>query len=291
MWPALWEVSELSNLLIPDSAIVREVFHENDDTSTFTLQFTDAQKRLEYTFRPGQFNMLSIFGVGEAPISISSSHDNRENFTHTIRHVGSLTRMFGKLKAGDLLGVRGPYGNGWPFEQAQGKNLLIVAGGIGLAPLRPAIYNILRQRELFGKVELLYGAKNPGEMLFRHEYSKWAAHLSMLLTVDDAAGFDWNHNQGLVTGLFDKMESVPENTVVLSCGPEIMMKHVIKGLLARGFQSGQLYVSLERKMHCGVKKCGRCQVGSKFVCHDGPVFAYDVFENEPAEIIGVLGRE
>ena len=291
MWPALWEVSKLSNLLIPDSAVVREVFHENSDTSTFTLQFTDALKQKEYSFQPGQFNMLSIFGVGEAPISISSSHGRQENFTHTIRHVGSLTRMFARLKVGDLLGVRGPYGNGWPLKQAQGKNLLIVAGGIGLAPLRPAIYNILEQRDLFGKVELLYGAKNPGEMLFRRECSQWAADLSILLTVDDASGFDWKDNEGLVTGLFDKMDSVPENTVVLSCGPEIMMKHVVKGLLARGFHSGQLYVSLERKMHCGVKKCGRCQVGSKFVCHDGPVFAYDVFENEPAEIIGVLGRE
>ena len=291
MWPALWEVSELSNLLIPDSAIVREVSHENDDTSTFSLQFTDAQKRQEYSFQPGQFNMLSIFGVGEAPISISSSHGSQENFTHTIRHVGSLTRMFARLKVGDLLGVRGPYGNGWPLKQAAGKNLLIVAGGIGLAPLRPAIYNILRQRDTFGKVELLYGAKNPGEMLFRHEYSKWAEDLAILLTVDDASGFEWKNNEGLVTGLFDKMESVPDNTVVLSCGPEIMMKHVVKGLLAKGFRSGQLYISLERKMHCGVKKCGRCQVGSKFVCHDGSVFAFDVLENEPAEIIGLLGRE
>lgn len=281
----------MSNLLIPDSAVVRDVFHENDDTSTFSLQFTDAQKRLEYSFQPGQFNMLSIFGVGEAPISISSSNGSRENFTHTIRHVGSLTRMFARLKEGDLLGVRGPYGNGWPLKQAHGKNLLIVAGGIGLAPLRPAIYNILEQPALFGKVELLYGSKNPGEMLFRHEYRQWAEQISMLLTVDNASGFDWNHNTGLVTALFDKMQSVPENTLVLSCGPEIMMKHVVKGLLARGFHSGQLYVSLERKMFCGVKKCGRCQVGSKFVCHDGPVFSYDVLENEPAEIIGVLGRE
>jgi len=281
----------LSNLLIPDSAVVRDVFHENDDTSTFSLQFTDAQKRLEYSFQPGQFNMLSIFGVGEAPISISSSNGSRENFTHTIRHVGSLTRMFARLKEGDLLGVRGPYGNGWPLKQAHGKNLLIVAGGIGLAPLRPAIYNILEQPALFGKVELLYGSKNPGEMLFRHEYRQWAEQISMLLTVDNASGFDWNHNTGLVTALFDKMQSVPENTLVLSCGPEIMMKHVVRGLLARGFHSGQLYVSLERKMFCGVKKCGRCQVGSKFVCHDGPVFSYDVLENEPAEIIGVLGRE
>ncbi|MBS4006976.1 MAG: FAD/NAD(P)-binding protein [Clostridium sp.] len=281
----------MSNLLIPDSAVVRDVFHENDDTSTFSLQFTDAQKRLEYSFQPGQFNMLSIFGVGEAPISISSSNGSRENFTHTIRHVGSLTRMFARLKEGDLLGVRGPYGNGWPLKQAHGKNLLIVAGGIGLAPLRPAIYNILEQPALFGKVELLYGSKNPGEMLFRHEYRQWAEQISMLLTVDNASGFDWNHNTGLVTALFDKMQSVPENTLVLSCGPEIMMKHVVRGLLARGFHSGQLYVSLERKMFCGVKKCGRCQVGSKFVCHDGPVFSYDVLENEPAEIIGVLGRE
>lgn len=281
----------MSNLLIPDSAVVRDVFHENDDTSTFSLQFTDAQKRLEYSFQPGQFNMLSIFGVGEAPISISSSNGSRENFTHTIRHVGSLTRMFARLKEGDLLGVRGPYGNGWPLKQAHGKNLLIVAGGIGLAPLRPAIYNILEQPALFGKVELLYGSKNPGEMLFRHEYRQWAEQISMLLTVDNASGFDWNHNTGLVTALFDKMQSVPENTLVLSCGPEIMMKHVVRGLLTRGFHSGQLYVSLERKMFCGVKKCGRCQVGSKFVCHDGPVFSYDVLENEPAEIIGVLGRE
>jgi NAD(P)H-flavin reductase len=281
----------MSNTLIPDSAVVREVFPENADTTTFTLQFTEAAKRKAYFFQPGQFNMLSVFGVGEAPISISSDPGNGELFAHTIRHVGSLTRMFARLKPGDLLGVRGPYGNGWPLAAAEGKNILLVAGGIGLAPLRPVIYRLLQQRGLYGGVEVLYGAKNPGEMLFRGFHDQWAAHFPLLLTVDDAYGTNWQGHQGLVTGLFDKMASKPEDTLVFTCGPEIMMKHVVRGLLNRGFDSSLIYVSLERKMHCGVKKCGRCQVGSKFVCHDGPVFAYSTLENEPAEIIGVLGRE
>jgi len=281
----------LSNPLIPDSAVVRQVFNENADTTTFTLQFSDAAKREQYSFLPGQFNMLSVFGVGEAPISISSNPDTKGVFTHTIRHVGSLTKMFARLKAGDLLGVRGPYGNGWPLAQAEGKNVLIVAGGIGLAPLRPVIYSLLQQRDRYGAVEVLYVAKNPGEMLFRDVHDEWAAHFPVMLTVDDAAGSEWHGHQGLVTSLFDRMASKPEGTLVFTCGPEIMMKHVVRGLLSRGFDSSRIYVSLERKMHCGVKKCGRCQVGSKFVCQDGPVFAFNTLENEPAEIIGVLGRE
>ncbi len=281
----------MNNPLIPDSAVVREVFPENADTTTFTMQFSDAAKRNGYSYQPGQFNMLSVFGVGEAPISISSDPDNQGVFTHTIRHVGSLTRMFARLKTGDLLGVRGPYGNGWPLAQAEGKNILIVAGGIGLAPLRPVIYRLLRQRNRFGGIEVLYGAKNPGEMLFRRMHDEWAAHFPVLLTVDDAAGSGWPGQQGLVTSLFAKMSSKPDGTVVFTCGPEIMMKHVVRGLLQKGFDSSHIFVSLERKMHCGVKKCGRCQVGSKFVCRDGPVFAYSTLENEPVEIIGVLGRE
>ena len=280
------------NPLIPQSAVVRDVLHENADTSTFTMQFTDEQKKGEFAFRPGQFNMLSMFGVGEAPISISSDGCSPDTFTHTIRHVGSLTKMFSSLKAGDLIGIRGPYGKGWPMDKAKGKDVLIVAGGIGLAPLCPAIYEILRNRGDFGNVELLYGAKNPGEMLFTRYFDDWSKEFTVHLTVDDASDHaDWAHHTGVVTKLFDVMNSAAQDTVVMTCGPEIMMKYVAGGLQQRGFDPSQIFVSLERKMHCGIKKCGRCQIGTSFVCQDGPVFPYSAVANQPAKIVGALGRK
>lgn len=282
----------MANPLIPHSAVILAVFPENAETSTFTLQFTEEAKRSQYSFQPGQFNMLSMFGVGEAPISISSDGDNSAAFTHTIRHVGNLTKMFSRLKAGDLIGIRGPYGKGWPLDKAKGKNILIVAGGIGLAPLRPAIYRILGNRGDFGSVEVLYGAKKPGEMLFTRHFDDWSKALNVRLTVDDTAGCaDWKHGVGAVTKLFDSMDSRPSDTVVMTCGPEIMMKYVVDGLLERSFAPEQIFVSLERKMHCGIRKCGRCQVGTSFVCQDGPVFPYSAVGDQPAKIVGALGRD
>lgn len=259
----------------PARAKIVKIKKETYDTTTYTLAFEDPALQASYTFEAGQFNMLTLFGIGEAPISISSSPEVKETFSHTIRHVGNVTNAIGQLKEGDVIWVRGPYGTGWPMEFLAGKNVLVVAGGIGLAPLRPVILELVNHRERFGRVEVLYGARTPLDMLYTDEFDNWSGKIRLLKTVDMVPpGLSWPHRVGVVTTLFDVMESTPNNTVVLTCGPEIMMKFVVKGLKERGFAPEQIYVSLERRMSCGIKKCGNCQLGPKFVCRDGPVFAY-----------------
>lgn len=265
----------------PERALIRGVQKETYDTTTYTLSFEDARVREEFAFQPGQFNMITLFGIGEAPVSISSDPDEGPTFQHTVRHVGNVTNALARLKVGDAVGVRGAYGTGWPMELLRGRNVLIVAGGIGLAPLRPVITQILRQRRDFGRVELLYGARTPADILYTPQFPRWQEEIKLYQTVDVVPdGYSWEQRVGVVTTLFGEMESQPADTVVLTCGPEIMMKFVVKGLLTRGFLSDQIYVSLERRMSCGVKKCGKCQIGPKFVCRDGPVFAY-------AELMGL----
>lgn len=267
----------MSNPYQPSLVKILDIERETYDTSTYTLAFTNPSEQEAYVFSPGQFNMLTLFGIGEAPISISSDPDEKNRFQHTIRHVGRVTNYLQRLKAGDTLWVRGPYGNGWPLEHMRGKNVIIVAGGIGLAPLRPVIYSLVNRPQDYGQVEILYGARTPADILFSRQSDQWqSGKMSFLETVDMVpAGQDWKHNIGVVTTLFDRMKIGPDNTVAITCGPEIMMRFVVKGLMNRGFDGSQIYVSMERRMSCGISKCGNCQIGSKFVCRDGPVFAYD----------------
>lgn len=276
----------------PERAVIKEIIRETHDTTTYTFNFVDEEVRREFHFRPGQFNMLTIFGIGEAPISISSNPANTETFQHTIRHVGNVTNALSKMKPGDVVGVRGPYGTGWPLDVLPIKNLLIVGGGIGLAPLRPVIHEICNRRKDFGQVEILYGARTPADLLYKAEYDLWRhMDINLRLTVDSVPeGSKWQEHVGVVTELFQYMSSRPEDTVVFTCGPEIMMSFVVKGLLARGFRPEQIYVSLERRMNCGVKKCGKCQIGPKFVCRDGPVFAYAELLSLPEEVLGGAAR-
>ncbi len=259
----------------PARAVIKEIKRETHDTTTYTLAFEDEELQQSYSFQPGQFNMLSVLGVGEAPISISSDAGEKGLFQHTIRHVGNVTNSIREKEIGDYLWVRGPYGNGWPVDFLGGKNVLIVAGGIGLAPLRPVILELVRNREKYGLVEVLYGARTPDDLLFTDEFEGWGKKINFLQTVDTVpSGLSWPYRVGVVTKLFEVMKSKPENTVALTCGPEIMMRFVVIELQRSGFAPEQIYVSLERRMSCGVKKCGNCQVGPKFICQDGPVFAY-----------------
>lgn len=272
--------------------MIKEIIKETEDTTTYTFSFLEEEVRREFRFRPGQFNMLTLFGIGEAPISISSDPLLPENFQHTVRHVGNVTKFLTKMQPGEIVGIRGPYGTGWPLDVLPLKNLLIVAGGIGLAPLRPVILEIINRRGEFGKVELLYGARTPADLLYTSEYNIWReAGIDLLLTVDTVPnGTTWKERVGVVTELFSVMTSLPEETTVFTCGPEIMMGYVVKGLLARRFKPEQIYVSLERRMNCGVKKCGKCQIGPKFVCRDGPVFAYAELLTLPEEVLGGVAK-
>jgi len=275
----------MNNILRPFMARIVFKKKETYDTSTYGFQL---KENPDFSFLPGQFNMVGIPGVGEAPISFSSDPGEKNKFEHTIRAVGRVTQTIARYKEGDGLQIRGPYGRGWPLEDAQGKNILVVAGGIGLAPLRGFLLQVWKDRNDFGKVVILYGARTPEDLLFREELPLWRKkpNTQLLLTVDEVPPRTrWEENRGVVTTLFDRMEVSPDNTLALVCGPEIMMRFVVVGLLQRGYPASNLYLSLERRMKCGVGQCGHCQIGSKYVCRDGPVFCYREIRSFPDTLI------
>lgn len=245
---------------------------ELSDTFTISLR---SETGGPFAFRPGQFNMLYVFGVGEVPISVSGNPGDDGVLVHTIRSVGAVTQAMATLKAGDMVGVRGPFGTAWPVEQAFGDDLVIVAGGVGLAPLRPAIYQALANRDKLGKVVILYGARTPEDILFRRELEKWRGRfdLDVQVTVDRAQA-GWAGNVGVVTALVAKAGFDRGHTTALVCGPEIMMRFAVEALEKRGVPTAKIHVSMERNMKCGVGLCGHCQWGPHFVCRDGPVFRF-----------------
>jgi NAD(P)H-flavin reductase len=220
--------------------------------------------------------MVYVFGVGEVPISICGDPGRQECLTHTVRVVGAVTRAMSALRPGDWLGIRGPYGSSWPVAQARGRDVVLVAGGIGLPPLRPALYHILAHRGEYGRVTLLYGARTPQDILYPRELAAWRGRfdLDVRVTVDASYG-DWYGNVGVVTTLFDQARFEPDDSVAMIVGPEIMMRFTVLELQKRGVPDDNIYVSLERNMKCAIGLCGHCQFGPTFICRDGPVFSYD----------------
>jgi NAD(P)H-flavin reductase len=259
---------------LPQPAVVRQVEAEVPETATYHLELRDPKKHQAYRFAPGQFNMLYIPGVGEVPISISSAPHEDGPIAHTIRAVGMVTRVIEKLAPGDLLGLRGPYGAGWPLAACRGRDVLLVVGGLGLAPLRPVIRSLLARRSEFGRCTLLYGARRPADLLYAREYDTWRQQgLDVRVTVDRAET-DWHGAVGVVPALLNRIDLDLRQTLLLTCGPEIMMRFVILEALHLGLSAEQIYLSIELNMQCAVGMCGRCQLGPWFVCKDGPVFAY-----------------
>ena len=223
-------------------------------------------------FSAGQFNMLYAFGVGECAISISGDPDQCDGpLLHTVRNVGTVTAALRHLREGDPVGVRGPFGRGWPMVAAEGKNLLFIAGGIGLAPLRPAVYHALNRPDSYGKVSLLAGARSPDDLLFMNEVSEWRT--DALVTVDHADQ-QWHGHVGVVTPYIRKMDIDVEHTAAMICGPEIMMRYSVQELLNMGMPAHNIFITMERNMKCAVGFCGHCQLGPNFICKDGPVFNY-----------------
>ena len=262
----------------PYWAQIVEITPHAPAVNTYWLQFLDQHLRQGYHFKPGQFNMLYMPGLGESAISISSDMHDSSRFGHTIRVAGNVTSAISRLKVGDTLGVRGPFGSWWPLSTCQGCDLVISAGGVGLPPLRPVIYHVMRNRQDFGRVVLLYGARTPNDLQFAREYKDWeAAGIETVITVD--RGDDtWDGRVGVVPILFYSLRVNPRNTVILACGPEIMIRFVIFEALARRIPAERIFISLERNMKCGLGSCGHCQLGPYFVCKDGPVFSFDMLQ-------------
>ncbi len=270
--------SPAENVYLPKVAVLDRVVDEIAEVKTFYWRFEDPAEQAAFKkFRPGQFAQVSLFGAGEFPASLPPSPTEEKTF-FTVRTVGSCTAALHQLKPGDRFAVRGPYGNGFPMEDYYGKNLVFVAGGIGLIPLRSCIIYALAHREKYKRIQIFLGAKTPRDLMYRDNLREWAqsAGVECHLTVDRAAE-GWTGNVGVVGSLFKKpgVQVAVEDTVAFVCGPPIMFRFVIKDLKALGFQDKNIVSTLERYMKCGVGKCGHCCIGVAYVCVDGPVFTYE----------------
>ncbi len=250
-----------------------------DTYDTWTLEL-EPQNGTPIVPGPGQFNMLYAFGVGEVPISNAGNFATDERLVHTIRAVGAVTKALCASEVGSVVGIRGPYGNTWPIEAAKGKDVVVVAGGIGLPPLRPAIYHVLKNRKDYGRFVLLYGARTPSDLLFLDEVKGWARDYDVDLDITvDAGDTDWKGKVGLVTKLIPPAEFDADDARAFVVGPEIMMKFVAQELINRDLPAESIYVSMERTMRCGVGLCGHCQVGPTLICRDGAVYTWAEVEN------------
>ena len=260
-------------------ATIVEKIREAEDITTYRLQLVDVEAQRRFRFKAGQFNMVYLFGVGEVAISIVSDPDEPELLDHTIRAVGRTTKAIAALQPGDALGIRGPFGAGWPLEEAKGRNIVIVTGGLGCAPVVGAIDYIFRRREEYGSVKILHGVKTPHDLLYRERFDAWRRHSDTeVLLTSDQPDKTWRYHVGVVTELFEQVSIDPAKSMVLMCGPEIMMRLGVPILMRRGIPATAMYVSLERHMECGIGLCGHCQMGPYFLCKDGPVMRYDRVE-------------
>jgi NAD(P)H-flavin reductase len=263
--------------MVPEAFRVRRREQETEDT--WTLELEPSNGVGPSPFEPGQFNMLYAFGAGEVPISICGDPSAPEPLLHTVRAVGSVTEAICAMLPGEVLGVRGPYGSSWPIDEAAGSDLVIVAGGLGLAPLRPALVAALARRDDFRRVVLLYGGREPDQLLYRGELGGWATtpELELGITVDSASG-DWTGDVGVVTRLIARAEFDPEGAIGLLCGPEVMMRFAVRALRDRGVAPERIHVSIERNMKCALTHCGRCVFGPTYACREGPVMRLSEIE-------------
>jgi NAD(P)H-flavin reductase len=266
------------NPWIAHAARIVAIQQEIRDTATYELAFVDRKIGVNFCFLPGQFNMLYLPGFGESAISISSDPRQVDSLSHTVRVAGNVTRALSRQRVGGQILLRGPFGSAWPMAECVGVDVVIACGGIGLAPLRPAIYHIIQHRNDYGEVYLLYGARTPDNLLYRGEFDEWrAAGIDVKSTVD-SGDTSWQGHIGVVPMLFDELKFDADHARVLTCGPEIMMRFVAFESLSRGVSARNIYISLERNMQCALGFCGHCQLGPAFVCKDGPIFSYERME-------------
>lgn len=274
------------NASLPHEVEVVERIQESPTIFTLRLRFTDPAQHKAFRFAPGQFNMLYLYGVGEVAISIVSDPDDEHLFDHTIRVVGRVTRGLAQLKAGDRLGARGPYGRGWPLKQAQDRDVMVITGGLGCAPVVSVINYVIRRRENFRRLVIMQGVKHSDDLIWRNQYAHWSKQRDTQVLVAANVGASlWPWHVGNVTDFFSKVEFDPVRAMIMMCGPEGMMRAAMDHLLERGVHENNIYLSMERSMNCAVGLCGHCQYGGKFVCKDGPVFSY----SEAKPLFGIRG--
>jgi len=263
--------------MLPVSTRIINRKQETADTFTIELEFENGS---EFTFAPGQFNMLYTFGAGEVPISISGTPGTSSTIVHTIRDVGVVTSVFNGLNVGDKVGLRGPFGTYWPIESCKGKDIVIAAGGIGLAPIRPVIRHVMENRADYGRFIILYGARTPEDLLYPEELGQYKSNLDVEVWVTvDRADRTWRGHVGVITTMITGAGFDPEKVAAFVCGPEIMMQYVIMNMNRLGVTNDQIFVSMERNMQCAIGRCGHCQWGTEFVCKDGPVYRFDKVEH------------
>jgi NAD(P)H-flavin reductase len=256
--------------------IVRVRKRTRDLPGTVTLELEPADNAPLPRYRPGQFTMLYVFGIGEIPVSVSGDASDASRLVQTVRAVGAVSEAITLLKRGDVLGLRGPFGTAWPTEELTGQDVVVVAGGLGLAPLRPSIYHLLAHRPRFGKVVVLYGTRSPDEILYRRQLETWRTRLDLQLEVTvDHAGGDWRGNVGVVTRLIPRLSIDVAHATALVCGPEVMMRFAGAALQDIGLPEQAIWVSIERNMKCAIGLCGHCQFAGMFACKDGAVVRYD----------------
>jgi NAD(P)H-flavin reductase len=265
----------MRNLYLPHLAVIKTVVQETPDTWTFELEFQDPDMRESFAFQPGQFGLLSAFGAGESTLTLASGSQRRGSVDVTFRKIGRVTGALASLNSGDTVGFRGPYGNRFPMELFKGKNLLFIAGGIGLPAVTSVLYDALETRGAYGAITILYGARSSRDLVYKRQIAEWERRpdVNMVKTVDPWGVTDgWDGMVGLIPVVLEKINPSPDNAVVIMCGPPVMIKFTLQTLEKLGFGSEQVYLTLENKMKCGLGKCGRCNIGDLYICKEGPVY-------------------
>jgi len=273
------------NVYLPHIAVIERIIDETPGIRTFHFNFKDERLRGEFTFESGQFGEFSVFGVGEAPFCISSSPTRQDHLGFTVQRVGRVTNALHRLAVGAEIGFRGPYGNGFPINNLEGKNLVFVAGGIGLAPLRSLVWNVIDNRAKYRNVDIIYGARSPADLCFKYDLDSWQKDKTVnLFTTVDKGDDKWKGRVGFVPQVLEGVAPSAEGAVAVVCGPPIMIRFTFPVLEKLGFAPEQMLTTLEKRMKCGIGKCGRCNIGNIYVCRDGPVFSY-------AQIMNLVSSE
>jgi len=268
------------NVYLPHIAVIEKIIDETPNIRTFHFNFNDRKLQKEFSFESGQFGEYSVFGIGEAPFCISSSPTRRDHLEFTAQRVGRVTNALHRLGVGAEIGFRGPYGNSFPLDFLQGKNLVFIGGGIGLAPLRSLIWNVIDNRSKYKNIALIYGARTPADLCFKYDLDTWGKNktVNMVVTVDKGDQ-NWTGRVGVVPKILEEAAPSAKNAVAIVCGPPIMIRFTFPVLTKLGFAPEQMLTTLEKRMKCGIGKCGRCNIGNIYVCRDGPVFSYAQIKN------------